>query len=152
MATDSSKTPLTPKQNEEREAKEVATKLRNLSPVAKAEVVNEVVAKQFSKQFTGFTEFLREQSVIGIGIGLVLGTQVKAVVDQIMASFVNPLTKLLPGQQALTAKTFVIHAHGREAKIGWGSILYSIFTFVIVMALIYVIFKILKLDKLTKKK
>src|SRR5882757_403621 len=130
--------PLSAKANERRETREVATKLRNLGPVAKAEVVNEVVTKQFNKQLNGFTHFLRDQSVIGIGIGLVLGTQVKAVVDQIMASFVNPLTKLLPGQQTLSAKTLVIHLHGHTADIGWGAIMYSIFTFLIVVALVYV--------------
>lgn len=136
-----------------RQAKEVATKLRNLSPAAKAEVVNQAVNMQLSKQVGGFVEFLREQSVIGIGIGLVLGTQIKTVVDAIMQSFVDPITKLfLPGEQLLTDKVVTISIASRHAVIGWGKIAYAIFSFIMVAIIVYTIFKLLKLDRFTKKK
>lgn len=139
--------------NHRREVKEVTTKLRHLSPVAKAEVVNQLVNQQLGKQVNGFTDFLREQSVIGIGIGLVLGTQIKTVVDTIMKSFVDPVTKLfLPGQEALTDKVINLDIAGRTAPIGWGAIAYSLFSFVMVAAIVYAIYKLLKLDKLAKKK
>jgi len=138
--------------DQEREVKEVATKLQHLGPRKQAEVVNDIISTQFSRRLGGFTSFLREQSVIGIGIGLVLGTQVKAVVDQVMQSFVNPLTQLLPGQRTLSSQIVTIHWNARTARIGWGAIVYSIFTFLIVMLLVYVTFKLLKLDKLAKKK
>src|SRR5882672_2622074 len=38
---------------------------------------------------SGFAEFLREQSVVGLAIGLVIGAQVKALADQLIASFIN---------------------------------------------------------------
>lgn len=145
--------PLTADDKKRREIKEVTTKLRHLSPVAKAEVVNLLFAQQASRQVNGFVDFLREQSVIGIGIGLVLGTQIKAVVDAIMKSFVDPITRLiLPGEQLLTDKTVAIHVGSRSAVIGWGNIAYSVFSFIMVAIIIYAIYKILKLDKLTKKK
>jgi large-conductance mechanosensitive channel len=144
---------LTKAANRRRGVKEVTTKLKGMPPVAQAEVVNDVVTEQVSKQFSGFKEFLRDQSVIGIGIGLVLGTQIKTVVDTIMASLVNPLTSLfLPGQDALTAQKVTIHLNGKEAVIGWGAVVYSIFTFLVVAAIVYAIYKILRLDKLAKKK
>lgn len=106
-----------------------------------------------SKQVTGFTDFLREQNVISIGIGLVLGIQIKAVVDTIMASFVNPVTELLlPGQEALSKKTFTMTLDGDSVQVGWGAIVYSLFTFVLVALIIYAGYKLLKLDKLAKKK
>src|SRR5688572_9590916 len=106
-----------------------------------------------TKQVTGFTDFLREQNVISIGIGLVLGIQIKAVVDTIMASFVNPVTQLLlPGQEALSKKTFTMTWDGSSVQVGWGAIVYSLFTFVLVALLIYAGYKMLKLDKLAKKK
>jgi large-conductance mechanosensitive channel len=139
--------------NKRREVKEVATKLRHMSPVAKAEVVNQAVNQQVAKQFGGFSDFLREQSVIGIGIGLVLGTQIKAVVDSIMKSFVDPITTLvLPGEQLLTDKTVTIRLGSRHANIGWGNIAYSLFSFIMVAIIVYAIYKMLKLDKLSKKK
>ncbi|HSX16705.1 MAG TPA: MscL family protein [Patescibacteria group bacterium] len=144
---------LTVEANKRREVREVTTKLRHMGPVAKAEVVNQVVNQQVSRQVSGFTNFLREQSVIGIGIGLVLGTQIKDVVDKIMKSFVDPVTSLfLPGEQALTDKVVTVHIGPRSAPIGWGAIAYSLFSFIMVAIIVYAIYKMLKLDKLAKKK
>jgi large-conductance mechanosensitive channel len=139
--------------NARRKKKEVKTKLLHLSPVAKAEIAGELVNQQLTKQVSGFGDFLREQSVIGVGIGLVLGTQVKTVVDTIMKSLVNPVTTLfLPGQQSLTDKAITIHLGARSAPIGWGAIVYNVLSFIIVAALVYAMYKTLKLDKLAKKK
>jgi large conductance mechanosensitive channel len=105
------------------------------------------------KQLHGFVEFLREQSVVGLAIGLVLGTQAKALVDQLIASFINPLVGvLLPGQGTLKEKVFTMHWNGKEADFGWGAFVISLLTFVVVAAVVYFVFKGLKLDKLDKKK
>ncbi len=146
--------PLSRKANEERKTKEVATKLSHLRPMAKAEVVNDVVTDQINKQLNGFTNFLRDQSVIGIGIGLVLGTQLKTVVDSISADFVQPLTQLvLPNKKSLTAQVWHFHVAGRGTVVlKWGDILNSLLTFVTVALIVYAIFKFFKLDKLAKKK
>jgi large conductance mechanosensitive channel len=105
------------------------------------------------KKFNGFVEFLREQSVVGLAIGLVLGTQAKALVDQLIASFINPLVGiLLPGQGTLKDKVFTIHLDGKDAAFGWGAFVISLLTFVIVAGVVYFVFKGLKLDRLDKKK
>lgn len=132
-----------------RQVKEVKTKLSNLTPAAAAEAVNEVVAAQARKQASGFTSFIREQGVVGVGVGLVLGVQIKAVVDEIMKHFVNPLTTmLLPGKGALSSQMVSIGS----TKIGWGAIAYSLFTFLMVALIIYGAYKLLRLDKLKKDK
>ncbi|HSX00185.1 MAG TPA: MscL family protein [Patescibacteria group bacterium] len=142
------------KKNRQREEREVATKLRNLGPMAQAEVVNDVISRQVGKQLNGFTNFLREQSVIGIGIGLVLGTQLKSVVDSVTNGLVLPLTQLvLPNQKTLVDQTWVLHVAGRgSVQIEWGNIAYTIFNFVVVAFIVYAIFKLFKLDRLAKKK
>ncbi|SRR6266540_816094 len=105
------------------------------------------------KQIHGFVDFLREQSVVGLAIGLVLGTQAKALVDQLIASFINPLVGLLlPGQGTLKDKIFTLHWGHKSAAFGWGAFAVSILTFVVVAAVVYFVFKGLKLDKLDKKK
>src|SRR6187551_3410152 len=74
------------------------------------------------KQVQGFIDFLREQSVVGLAIGLVLGTQAKVLVDQLVASFLNPLTALLlPGEGTLKQKTFDITFNSKTAEFGWGA-------------------------------
>lgn len=105
------------------------------------------------KQVSGFVTFLREQSVVGLAIGLVLGTQAKQLVDQLIASFINPLVGLLlPGQGTLKDKIFIVHWGGKEAAFGWGAFVISLLTFVVVAAVVYYVFKGLKLDRLDKKK
>lgn len=124
-----------------------------MSPAKVAAIARAEATHLASKQVSGFTDFLREQSVISIGIGLVLGIQIKAVVDTIMASFVNPITELLlPGQQALSAKEFMLSIGDKQVAIGWGAIAYSLFTFFMVAVIIYAGYRLLRLDRLAKKK
>ncbi|MBX6334131.1 MscL family protein [Candidatus Saccharibacteria bacterium] len=135
-----------------RQIKEVKTKLANLTPAAAAEAVSDVVAEQARKQVSGFGDFLREQSVVGVGIGIVFGTQIKVVVDSIMAGFINPITGLLlPGSGGLAKQAFTLTIGDQKAKIEWGSIVYTLLTFVIVAAIIYATYKLLKLDRFKKK-
>jgi len=101
----------------------------------------------------GFVDFLREQSVVGLAIGLVMGTQVKQLVDSLLNSFINPLIGLLlPGQGSLNQKVFVVHFRHKAADFTWGSFVFTLISFITVAAVIYFVFKALKLDKLTKKK
>ncbi|HET7639336.1 MAG TPA: MscL family protein [Ktedonobacteraceae bacterium] len=135
---------------EERQVqREVKQKLSRLDPLARAEVVNDVV----SRQFTGFIDFLREQSVVGLAIGLVFGTQVKQLVDAVVNNFINPLVGLiLPGNSDLAKKTFTLHLDGKTAVFGWGSFISTFISFLAVTAIVYAIFRTLKLDRLAKKK
>lgn len=145
----------TPQQDVEKQRKiaEVKTKLSNLTPAAAAEAASEVITTHAKKQFRGFGDFLREQSVVGIGIGIVFGSQVKVVVDDIMLHFVNPITELLlPGSAGLAGQQFTVSLSGKSATIGWGAIVYSLLTFIMVAIIIYAAYKLLRLDKFKKDK
>ena len=125
----------------------------SLTPTKVAAIARAEAKEVVNKQVTGFTDFLREQSVVGIAVGLVLGTQIKAVVDQFMLSFVNPFIGIaLPGKGTLADKTATLHMFGKTGTFGWGAMAVSLITFVIVAALVYWGYKALKLDKLAKKK
>jgi large conductance mechanosensitive channel len=105
------------------------------------------------KQVRGFVDFLREQSVVGLAIGLVLGTQAKQLVDQMVLSFFNPITGLLlPGEGTLKQKTFTMDWAGKSEVFAWGAFVSSLLTFVLVAAVVYYVFRGLRLDKLDKKK
>jgi large-conductance mechanosensitive channel len=98
---------------------------------------------------SGFVSFLREHAIVGLAIGFVIGTQVQGVVKQLIASFIDPLFKLLLGQ-ALSQRTFTAHWHTRAASFGWGAFVYGLLDFLFVLATIYVVVKVLNLDKLDK--
>jgi large conductance mechanosensitive channel len=99
-------------------------------------------------------EFIRSQGVIGLAIGLVIGTQIKMLVDQLIISFINPVLGLiLPGQGDLSQKTFTltISELGKTAVFSWGQFVYVLISFVAVAAIIYYIIHGLKLDRIDKK-
>lgn len=103
----------------------------------------------------GFATFFRQQGVIGLAIGLVVGTQVKLLVDQLIASFVNPILGLiLPGQGDLSQKkvTLTISSLDKTAVFAWGQFMYVLISFIAVAIIIYYIIRSLKLDKVDQKK
>lgn len=134
---------------ERRARRELASRLKILESAPGVGTVNGLARKQVN----GFVDFLREQSVVGLAVGLVLGTQLKQVVDSIVNNFISPLIGLLlPGQEALVDKAFVIHAFGKTSKaFGWGQIVTTLISFIAVAAVVYAVFKILRLDRLAKK-
>ncbi|HJP96827.1 MAG TPA: MscL family protein [Candidatus Saccharimonadales bacterium] len=144
------KKPVTEAQVAKQKGAQTAT--RHLARVknAKAAVTKRVPRP---KVVMGFADFLREQSVVGLAIGLVIGTQVKSLADSLIASFINPLIGLLlPGKGALDQKTFILHLDQKTAVFTWGSFVATMLSFLTTAAVVYFVFKSLKLDRLTKKK
>lgn len=128
--------------------REVRARMKHLDSRTSTELVNGAL----NKQVNGFVDFLREQSVVGLAIGLVLGTQIKQVVDQFIASFVNPLVGLLlPGKGTLADKTFTLQIGNKTGTFGWGTFVMTMISFLFVAAIVYYVFKGLKLDKLMKQ-
>lgn len=105
------------------------------------------------KHLGGFREFIQEQGVVGLAIGLVLGIQVKAVVDQIVASFINPVLGIvLPGTGSLAEKSFALTIGDKVGDFKYGAFISVLISFLTVAALVYYGVKALRLDKLEKKK
>jgi large conductance mechanosensitive channel len=117
------------------------------------EDLEKIPPSKLKKPFGGFITFIREQGIVGLAIGFVMGVQVKALVDQFVFSFVNPILGLaIPGGGSLLEKNFTVTFNGNTQKFTWGLFVYQMITFVVVAAIIYFTFKFLKLDKLDKKK
>lgn len=121
---------------------------------AKARVHAVPGARHVNDKLSGFISFLREQAVVGLAIGIVIGTQVQTIAKALIADFINPLIALLmPGGGDLASKAFYIHRAGRPPqKFMWGDFASNLIAFVMIVAVIYFVIKGLKLDKLDKKK
>lgn len=100
---------------------------------------------------SGFVAWLRQNAVVGLAIGFVVGTQVQVVVKQLISSFIDPLFTLFFGQE-LSNKAFYVTLNGTTAKISWGLFLNVLINFLFTLLAIYIIIKILKLDKLDQPK
>ena len=108
--------------------------------------------RHLSGSFGGFTDFLRQNAIVALAVGFVVGTQVQGVVKQLIASFINPLTALLFGGAALSSRTFTLHFDHHYANFGWGALVYTLIDFIFVLLVIYGIIKLFQLDKLDKPK
>lgn len=93
----------------------------------------------------GFLDFIREQGVVGLAIGFVIGGSVSKLVASLVADIVQPSIGLLFGSsEGLTALHY--------KSIMYGNFLAILIDFIIIAAVVYFGFKLLRLEKLDKKK
>jgi large conductance mechanosensitive channel len=110
---------------------------------------------RIKKQFYGFMDFIREQGVIGLAVGLTLGTAITVFVKSIVDNIINPLIgTILPGGTDLSNKYVCLTAENGECinKLSWGAVVSNFISFLAIAALIYFVVRGLKLDRLDKKK
>lgn len=131
---------------------------RELKVAARARIkaMRDQRAKEFvGKQFGGFMSFVREQGVVGLAVGLAIGTAATVFVKSIVDNMITPLIgAALPGGTDLASKHYCLERVGQECtiKFGWGAVLSNLISFLAVAAVIYFVVKGLKLDRLDKKK
>lgn len=95
----------------------------------------------------GFLEFIREQGVIGLAVGFMLGGAVAKVVTALVTDLVNPLLAMALGSTTgLKAATFKIGT----AEILYGDFLGVCIDFLVIAILVYLFVRIFRLDKLKK--
>lgn len=97
----------------------------------------------------GFVDFIREQGVVGLAIGFILGGAVSKVVAALVQDIINPIIALGLGGLANLGEAYIQIG---EAKILWGDFLNVTIDFLVIAAVVYFGVKWLKLDKLDKKK
>lgn len=97
----------------------------------------------------GFLNFVREQGIVGLAVGFILGGSVSKVVTALVSDIVNPLIALaLGGIKSLSDAYWQIG----EARILWGDFLNVFIDFLVIAFVVYFGVKWLKLDRLDKKK
>ena len=97
----------------------------------------------------GFINFIREQGVMGLAIGFILGGAVSKVVASFVEDIINPILGIVLGATgALDAAVLRVG----PVEILWGSFVATIIDFAIIALVIFYGFKLLKLEKLDKKK
>ena len=75
---------------------------------------------------SGFMDFIREQGVVGLAIGFVLGGAVSKTVTSLVDNIINPVVGLLMGKVNLTDRMTVIG----NASIKWGAFISTIIDFI----------------------
>lgn len=97
----------------------------------------------------GFIEFIREQGVVGLAVGFLLGGAVSKFVTAFITDLINPILGVILGMAGgLKEAYFTIGT----VKFMYGDFISSFIDFVIIALLVYFGVKALKLDHLDKKK
>lgn len=97
----------------------------------------------------GFLEFIREQGVVGLAVGFILGGAIAKFISSLVTNILNPLLGLALGSAAgLKAATWQIGT----ATILYGEFIMSFVDFLVIAIVIYAAVRILRLDRLDKKK
>ncbi|MBI1856765.1 MscL family protein [Candidatus Saccharibacteria bacterium] len=122
--------------------------------ITKREVVVSLPVVHSPKWLEGFVAFIREQGVVGLAVGLVLGVAAKSVVDSLVNNIFNPIVGLIGGGGELGNRYVCLKEVAGQCtnKLGYGSVVNSIVSFLVVAAMVYFLIKGLKLDKIDKKK
>lgn len=129
-----------------RAAKAAAAKA---AATARARALKETRAGQHT---AGFMEFVRKQGVVGLAVGLAIGTQASELVRNIVSSVITPFVDLLVGKEGLSGLTWTVNISDRTSTFNFGLLIDSLIKFLAVAVVIYFVIMGLKLDKLDKKK
>ncbi|PIR69106.1 large conductance mechanosensitive channel protein MscL [Candidatus Nomurabacteria bacterium CG10_big_fil_rev_8_21_14_0_10_03_31_7] len=97
----------------------------------------------------GFINFIREQGVIGLAIGFILGGAISKVVTALVTDIINPLLSVVLGATGgLKTASFAIG----DAEILYGDLISVVIDFLIIALVVYFGFKMLGIEKLDKPK
>jgi len=104
-----------------------------------------MVKEQLKGQVSGFVDFVRERGVVGLAIGFVLGGAVSKVTTSFSTDILNPLIAIVFGSTEGLANIMI-------GTVAIGKFIATTIDFLVLALAVYLIFKVLKLDKLDKKK
>lgn len=118
-----------------------------MSEEIKEEIKNEEQTKQKPKFGQELIEFLKEYSVIGMAIGVIVAQISKDLVDSIVKGVFTPFINLIVPGDKIDNLIFMIGG----SKFDVGIIINALLTFAIVLIVLYIIVKkILKREDLLK--
>lgn len=97
----------------------------------------------------GFLNFIREQGVVGLAVGFLLGGAVSKFVTAFITDMINPILGVILGLAGSFKDAYF--AIG-TVKFMYGDFISSLIDFLVVAFVVYFGVKLLRLDRLDKKK
>ncbi|MBI4043841.1 MAG: MscL family protein [Candidatus Diapherotrites archaeon] len=91
-----------------------------------------------------FLDFVKKYQVLGLAVGIVIGTATQKLVSQIVDGLINPLIGLAIGKETLS--NFMFYAWGTPLKVG--SVVSALIDFLIIALIVFlVVKKFLRMEK-----
>lgn len=97
----------------------------------------------------GFITFVRQQGIVGLAVGFILGGSISKLVSALVTDIINPLLSIVLGRsEALRQATVALGS----VELRWGSFVTTLIDFLVIAIVVYFGVKGLGLDKLDAKK
>lgn len=97
----------------------------------------------------GFFDFIREQGVVGLAVGFILGGAISKLVASLVKDLINPVLGIVLGAAGdLSTMSLKVGA----VEIMFGSFISALIDFLVIAIVVYFGVKGLGLDKIDKKK
>ncbi|MFZ2523475.1 MAG: MscL family protein [Minisyncoccia bacterium] len=96
----------------------------------------------------GFMDFIREQGVVGLAVGFILGGAVSKTVSSLVENIINPLIGVILGKVNLADKMLSLGG----VSLKYGAFVSTVVDFLIIAAVVYWGVNALGLNKLDKAK
>lgn len=96
-----------------------------------------------------FFDFIREQGVVGLAIGFILGGAVSKVVASLVSDIINPVVSLGLGWAGELEEAYLQMG---PVKLMWGNFFATLIDFLVIAIVVFYLVKILGLNKLDKSK
>lgn len=103
-------------------------------------------------KISGFMNFVREQGVVGLAVGLAIGAQASELVKIIVGSLITPVLDLMVGPGGLVNLKWTVMVGDRTGIFTVGNLLDAMLRFLAVLLVIYFVVKGFNFDKMDKKK
>lgn len=119
------------------------------------DVSPETIVRAGESQAIAFLDFIRTQGVVGLGVGLVLGSAVTIMVKSLIDNVVMPPIGLMLGSaEGLKGLSWTIGGviGGKQAVINYGVFINDFINFLVIAVVVYIIIRLLKIEKIDKKK
>lgn len=125
--------------------KDKMDKVKNISTKA-----GKIAQNQAHRHASGFFEFIREQGVITLAVGFILAAAVTKTVNSLVVDLINPLLGVLLGKVNLSSATWQVGG----VTLAWGNFVSALIDFMVIALVVYLGFKVLRLDRvdIDKKK
>jgi large conductance mechanosensitive channel len=120
----------------------------------KPDASQELAEEQKPGFFAGFLDFVREQGVVGFAIGFILGAASTTLVKSLVDNVIMPPVGILLGSAGGLAnlKIYLGTYQHQAAYLQYGKFLNDLINFLILAFVVYIVAKLLRLDRLDKKK
>jgi large conductance mechanosensitive channel len=97
----------------------------------------------------GFLTFVREQGVVGLAVGFILGGAVSKVLSSLVEDIINPVLSVVLGAAGNFSEVSLLIG---KVEILYGNFLAVVIDFVVIALVVYFGVRGLGLDRLDKKK